>query len=44
MAITPQGSPKWLRLKEVRVDLKRLFLKLGVARALCYAARGWPAY
>ena len=33
MAVTPQEPPKWLRLQDVRVDLKRLFLKLGEAAA-----------
>jgi hypothetical protein len=39
MAITPRGSAKWLRLQDVRVDVKRLFLKLGEV-----AVRGGIAY
>ncbi len=31
MAVTPPEPPHWLRLQDVRVDLRKLFLKLGAA-------------
>src|SRR4051812_16137291 len=46
MAIMPHEPPKGLRLNDVRVDLKRLFLKLGevATRAGISAATGtWVA-
>src|SRR5215212_467386 len=46
MAVTPQEPQQWLRPQDVRVDLKRLFLKLGevATRAgVAFATGTWAA-